>query len=205
METTAESQLSDEALVRWCQRSLPDDTRPFSLLVARYQRRVFAVAYRMLRDRQEAEDQTQEIFVKVYRNLKRLDNPATVTSWMYRIATNTCLDVINARERRPPTRSINPPEESGELEIADTQQSTPEVAAEQTEMRRCIERTLAGLEATERAIIVLRDIEGRAYDEIAESLRLGLSAVKMRIHRARSAFQQLIKRVCPDVWGGIRD
>jgi RNA polymerase sigma-70 factor, ECF subfamily len=201
MEITTESQLSDEALVRWCQRSLPDDPRPFTLLVARYKQRVFAVAYRMLRDRQEAEDQTQEIFMKVYRGLKKLDNPATVTSWIYRIATNTCLDVINAHGRRPQTRSINPPEESSELDLPDTKQTPPELAAEQAEMRRCIERTLAGLEPTERAMIVLRDVEGRAYDEIADTLRLRMSAVKMRIHRARSAFQQVLQRVCPDVWG----
>jgi RNA polymerase sigma-70 factor (ECF subfamily) len=85
---------------------------------------------------------------------------------------------------------------------ADQQTPTPEETAVLADTRRCIERTLAGLGPIERAMIVLRDVEDRSYQEIAEHLTLGLSAVKMRIHRARLAFAQLIESICPDTWRG---
>jgi RNA polymerase sigma-70 factor (ECF subfamily) len=77
---------------------------------------------------------------------------------------------------------------------------TPEEAALSRELRHCLETTLAQLDTYDRVTLVLREIEGRCYQEIAESLVVGLSATKMRIHRARLAFQRLLDRVCPDIW-----
>jgi RNA polymerase sigma factor (sigma-70 family) len=85
-------------------------------------------------------------------------------------------------------------------QYADLQSPTPEQTAVRHELRHCLERTLAELDTTGRAVITLRDIEDRPYQELAEMLGLGLSAVKMRIHRARLAFQQLLARICPDAW-----
>jgi RNA polymerase sigma-70 factor (ECF subfamily) len=192
-------QPTDEELARWCQRALPDDPRPFELLVARYQRRVFAVAYRLMGNQQEAEDQAQEAFVKIYRSITRLDDPALLTAWIYRIVTNTCLDALTARQRRPAGLPLTPPEDTLVKE-PQAPLPTPEEVALQHELRECLEQTLRELEPAERAMIVLRDVDGRAYQEIAETLRLGLSAVKMRIHRARLAFQSLLNRICPDAW-----
>jgi len=193
--------LAAEELVRRCQEARPDDLRAFELLVRQYQERVFATAYRLMGNRQDAEDMAQEVFLKVYRGISDLEDPATLTSWIYRITTNTCLDALIRQQRRPRTVSLTPPErEGGEAEeppYADLQTPTPEEAALRRELQRCLETALVQLDATTRAILVLRDVEGRAYQEIAESLALGLSAVKMRIHRARLAFQQMLERVCP--------
>jgi RNA polymerase sigma-70 factor (ECF subfamily) len=198
--------LSPEELVRRCQQSLPGDTRAFELLVTYFKERVFATAYRIMGNRQEAEDQAQEVFLKVYRNIKNLDEPATVTSWIYRITTNTCLDALEKQKRRPNQAPLTPRDEGRDEQpvYADERTPTPEEAVLRHELHRCLETTLAQLDARDRATLVLREIEGRSYQEIAECLAVGLSATKMRIHRARLAFQRLLDRVCPDVWGEER-
>lgn len=192
--------LAGEDLVRLCQRALPGDPRPFELLVARYKDRVYATAYRLMGNAQEAEDVAQEVFLKVYRGIKNLEEPATVTSWIYRITTTTSFDAIDKRQRRPATQSITPVGEDGEEELryADTATATPEEAALRAELRECLEATMNRLDSLGRAVLVLRDVEGRPYQEIAESLKVSLSAVKMRIHRARLAFQEAFEHLCPE-------
>ena len=120
--------LTLEELVRQCQRTLPHDTRAFEQIVTAFKERVFATAYRILGNQQEAEDQTQEIFLKVYRNIKQLEDPATFSTWLYRITTNTCYDAITRQQRRPMTTPLTPPDphESEELHYADTRTPTPE-------------------------------------------------------------------------------
>ena len=191
--------IAPEELVRMCQHTLPDDTRAFELLVSQYKDRVYATAYRLMGNPQDAEDQAQESFLKIYRGIRSLDEPATLTSWVYRITTNTCFDALNKRKRRPQTTPLAPPDDEGNEEprYADTRTLSPEEAAVLAEARACLERTLSQLDEIGRTVLVLRDIEDRPYQEIAEILKLGLSAVKMRIHRARLAFQQTLDKVCP--------
>jgi len=194
--------LDPEELVHWCQRTLPDDTRAFEVLIRQYQQRVFAITYRMMGNPQEAEDQAQEVFLKVYRGIRQLDDPATFPAWLTRIAVNTCLDALNKQKARPSTTPLSPAgsdEEQGTRSLI-APSGTPEDLALLGELRRCLEQTLTELDAVERAMIVLRDVEGRPYQEIADTLQLGLSTVKMRIHRARLAFQRVLERLCPDSW-----
>ncbi len=193
--------LASAELVQRCQRGLPEDSRAFELLVRQYKQLVFATAYRMMGNRDEAEDQAQEAFLKIYRGIKELNDPATLTGWIYRITINTCLDALRQQEHNRPRRTPAPNGEPDAPldELADTKQPTPEEAALRAEVQRCLEETLTRLDSTSRAILVLRDIQDRPYDEIATLLGLGLSAVKMRIHRTRLAFQELLNRVCPDI------
>ena len=189
-----------DELVRLCQRTLPSDTRAFELLVSMYKERVYATAYRLMGDRQDAEDQAQEVFLKVYRGIRQLEDPAMFTSWVYRITTNTCFDALSKRKRRPQTTSLTPSEDDDtrdEPRYADTRLPTPEQAVLRRELWACLEKTLRELDETGRAALILRDIEDRPYQEIADMLSVKLSAVKMRIHRARLAFQQLLEQVCP--------
>lgn len=190
---------SPEELVRWCQRTLPDDTRAFEVLVARYKERVFATAYRLMGNRQDAEDQAQEVFLKVFRSIKQLEEPATLTTWIYRITTNTCFDALNKQQRRPATTGFSTEDDENGTRYDDEQISTPEKIALSNELRQCMEKTFKQMDIFERGVIILRDLEERSYQEIAETLSLGLSAVKMRIHRARLAFQKLLNQVCPGI------
>ena len=197
--------LPPDELVRWCQRTLPDDTRAFEALVSQYKVRVFATTYRLLGDYHEAEDAAQEVFVRVYRGIKSLEEPATFSSWIYRIATNICFDLLAKRRRAPGAVSLTPDDrQDGELPYADDKAPSLEENMLTQELRRCLEDTLRALEPEGRAVLVLRDVEGRSYQEIAETLTVGLSAVKMRIHRARLAFQRLFDTICPGLRGADR-
>lgn len=190
--------MAPETLVRWCQQTLPDDSRAFEALVSQYKGRVYAIAYRMLGSPQDAEDVAQEAFLNIYRGIKRLEEPATLSAWITRITMNASLNALDRRRRRGQTQPLIPSDREEE-ELPDRKMPTPEEYAERSEIRRCIERTLAQMDPAARAAIILRDIEDRPYQEIAEMLSMGLSAIKMRIHRARQSFQKLLEKVCPGV------
>jgi RNA polymerase sigma-70 factor (ECF subfamily) len=190
-----------EDLVRGCQQAPPGDLHAFELLVRQYQQRVYATAFRLMGHPQDAEDVAQEVFLKIYRGIRQLEDPAMLTAWIYRITTNTCLDALTQQKRRPQTTPLAPSSADGDEapRYADTKMPTPEEATLRRELRACLQAALTQLDPAGRAILILRDVEGRSYQEIAESLTLGLSAVKMRIHRTRLAFQQLLDRICPGV------
>ena len=196
------STATPEELALWCQQTLPKETRAFEVLVSQYKRSVFSTAYRLMGNRQDAEDQAQEVFLKIFRGIKNLSEPATLSSWIHRITINTCLDALEKQRRRPAPKHSSPHESEEEEEpvYADTHTLTPSQQMEQTELRRCLERAISLLEIDGRGALVLRDVEGLSYEEVAEALKIGLSAVKMRIHRARLAARKLLEQVCPGVW-----
>jgi RNA polymerase sigma-70 factor (ECF subfamily) len=156
--------------------------------------------------REDAEDQAQEVFIKVYRGIQDLDDPATVTAWIYRLTVNTCFDALRKRGRSPDTTAATPPsaDRDEELQYADPTVAAPEEIALRRELRDCLQDVLQRLDPVERAVLVLRDVEDRPYQEIAETLAVGLGATKMRIHRARLAFQQLFERLCAELWRPLR-
>jgi RNA polymerase sigma-70 factor (ECF subfamily) len=192
--------LSDNELVQRCQETLPDDTRAFEALVERHSDQVYAIAYRMLGDAQEAEDQSQEVFVKVYRSLHRFRGDSAFSTWLYRITVNTCLDLLGKRKRRlqqidadiAETEEINIPRSGQQGEFS------PEQVLLQHELGECIRDALMALRDKERTILTLRDVEELEYQTIADVLDIGMSAVKMRIHRARLAFRQVFARICKE-------
>ena len=193
-----------EELARWCQQTLPHDQRAFEQLVAQYAGYVFTLTYRLMGNQQDAEDLGQEVFLKVHHTIKDLDEPASLSAWINRITINTCLEALRHQRRRPktvPLRSASQSERDDEsLAYADTRNPTPEAAALSRELQECLQTTLAQLDPDGRTILILCDVQGHSYQEIAEMLTLGLSAVKMRIHRTRLAFQDLFHRICPDLW-----
>ena len=200
--------MSSEELVEWCRRTLPEDTRAFEYLVAQYRGRVYSTTYRIMRNQQEAEDQAQEVFLKIYKSVRNINEPATLPAWITRIAINTCMDALARQQRRPQTTSLTPVYEDGsseeEIRYVDTRIPTPEEAVIRSEVRHCLERALSKLDMAARTALMLRDIDDHSYQEIAETLSLGLSAVKMRIHRARLSFQDALDKICPDVAQSVR-
>jgi RNA polymerase sigma-70 factor (ECF subfamily) len=194
--------LSPEELVRRCRHAAPGDLQAFELLVRLYKERVFATAYRLMGNRQDAEDIAQEVFLKIHRGIRDLDEPVTLTAWIYRITSNTCLDALTKQQRRPRTRPLAAPDQDDAApRYADPRTLTPEEAALRRELYECLHAALTQLDPAGRAAVILRDVEGRSYQEVAAVLAVGLSAVKMRIHRARLALQGLLERLCPDVVG----
>ena len=198
--------LPPETLARLCQQTLPEDTRAFQALVRQLKGRVYATAYRLMGSREDAEDQAQEVFIKVHRGIRDLDDPATVTAWIYRLTVNTCLDALRKQGRSANATAAAPlsADEDEELQVADPSVVTPEESALRRELHDCLEGVLQRLDPVERGALVLRDVEDRPYQEIAETMAIGLGATKMRIHRARLAFQQLFESLCAELWQPVR-
>lgn len=191
---------SPEQLVRRVQQTLPGDHSAFEQLVTQYKQLVFATALRLMGNREDADEVTQDVFLKVHDEIKRLEEPATFNSWVSRITINTCLTALR-RQRRLRTDSLEQAVQNLDRDFAVTSLTLlPESAALAHELRACIEQALAKLGEGERVILMLRDVEDCSYQEISDQLRISLSAVKMRIHRTRLLFRSVFERVCPDLW-----
>lgn len=150
------------------------DLDAFETLVRRYQTPVYRVALRMLASEADAQDVTQDTFVRAWQALGRFRGDSAVGTWLYRIVMRRSLDVLSARR---PTGKLD--------ERQPAHRGDPAVATEQRHRFAAVTRELAALPADQRAALVLREFEGLTYDRIAEVLDTTLPAVKGRIHRAR--------------------
>ena len=193
---------TDEELVARCKVELPRNTHSYEQLVQRHVNRVYTIVYRVVNNKEEAEDITQEVFVKVFNGLKKFDQKSTFSTWVYRIATNSALDAFDRMKKHSKNTSLvgnHAPDGEDAVDALTLQPSPgpgPEENAVQTELRECIHRVLKSLELDHRRVLLLRDFEDLIYDEIAEVLQAKLSAIKMRIHRARLAFQEIFNQFC---------
>ncbi len=180
------------------------DERAFAEMVGLYQSRVFAVVYRMLGDRAEAEDVAQEVFVTVFKSVDRFRGEAAFSTWLFRIATNHARNRIkyHSRRHRKKQESID---ESYEVEFTRTlsdRQARPDAVAEAMQTEVAIQEALRALDDSHREVIVLRDLERLPYHEIAAVLNVAEGTVKSRLFRARAALrQELIKRCGDDIIG----
>ena len=160
---------------------LAGDADAFEPLVKEHEKKIYNLALRMTGDPDDAYDVAQDAFVKAYTSLKDFRGESAFGSWLYRLASNVCLDFLR-REKRRGTVSLTVEDE--ELDIADLRFS-PEDEIERLELRDEINTALMRLPATARQMIVMRDVSGLSYAEITEALGLELGTVKSRIARAR--------------------
>ena len=199
--------MTDEELVQRCKVELPHTTRSYEELVARHAQSVYSLAFRVVGDRQEAEDISQEVFLKVYHGLPKFDQRALFSTWLYRIATNSALDALDKERRRRhhmmrvdmrPGVQDETKENDALVSIA-SPGANPEELTLRSELRTCINRVLRQLDREQARVLLLRDFENLSYDEIAKMVQAGLGAVKMRIHRARLAFRDLFNQFCGNI------
>jgi RNA polymerase sigma-70 factor (ECF subfamily) len=146
----------------------------FEELVRRHRLGTYRVALRMLGDASDAEDATQDAFVQAWRNLAGFRADAAFSTWMYRIVTNRCLNMLRARRRTEPLP-----------ETQEAPASRPDRIAEARWQVQDLQRAIGRLTPEQRAPLVLRELEGCSYQQIAEALELSIPAVKSRLHRAR--------------------
>ena len=173
----------DRSLVR---RAQAGDKEAFELLVRRHQHRVFAVAGGILRRREDVEDVAQQVFVKAYFSLKRFDQRAAFSTWLYKITVNECWDLLRKKKVRPLLYESDLSEEQAQqFGAAEKQQSSLPDASEQLEAQQQVELLLEGLDARDRMMLILKEVEGFAIEEIAEILDLNANTVKVRLFRAR--------------------
>lgn len=170
------------------------DIQSFNTLVRLYEGRVYNLCYRMLGDGESAADATQDAFLSAYRNIRSFRG-GSFRSWLLRIATNTCYDVLRARKRRPTVSlDIDADEENDQspLQIADAAE-TPDDTALRRELAGEIQRNLAQLPEEQRIVLILSDIEGLAYEEIAHITGANLGTVKSRLSRGRARLRELLR------------
>ena len=166
-------------------------------LIRRYERPLFSLLYRMVRDRELAEDLAQETFVKALNAIESYRPEFKFSSWIFKIANNAAIDHLRRRELDTLSLDGSPHAETPEaveataLQIGDRQES-PLDAVEARELGGQIEQAIAQLRPEYRSCILLRHVEGRAYEEIAEILNLPLGTVKTYIHRARNELRQAL-------------
>lgn len=155
------------------------DAQAFTTLVETYQRPVFNLCYRMLGDAQDAEDAAQETFLRAYKSLRSYDRSRSFSTWLLSIAAHYCIDQI--RKRRYPVVSVE------DLPVPDLPDPTPGVENNlgRKEEQERVRQLLSALDSTDRAAVVMYYWYDFSYDEIGQALKLTLSAVKSRLHRAR--------------------
>lgn len=178
--------LTREEESRIVQKVLKGDVNAFETLVLAYEKSVYNIALRMTGNSEDASDMTQEAFIKAYNSLQSFRGDSKFSVWIYRIATNVCLDFLRSRSRKP-TVSLSVEDKDGdevELDVADESQS-PEQLLDRQMTRESVRRGLETLTPEYRQILLLREIQGLSYDEISQCLGLEVGTVKSRIFRAR--------------------
>lgn len=171
------------------------DIEAFEEMLTMYQKLIYNICYRMFNNKEDAEDLTQDVFVKVYNKINSFNEKTSFKSWICTIATNTCIDELRKRKNKT-TVSIdkNIETDDGELKIdVVSNEKTPEEAVVKNEEAHMLENALLELNIEDREIIVLRDIQGLSYDEISEIKNIKLGTVKSKLARARLKLQKILK------------
>ena len=169
-------------------------------MIGRYERPVFSLIYRLVRDREKSEDLSQETFIKVLNAIDRYDPSYKFSSWIFKIAHNTALDHL--RKKEPETLSLDGSPhaetqseiEASQVSVASATQS-PEEYTEHKELSGVLEVAIGKLRPEYRTAIVLCHMEGRPYEEIAEIMDVPLGTVKTYIHRARHELRRLLEHL----------
>lgn len=169
------------------------DLPSFNALVVRHERPVYAVCFRMLRDQMAAEDATQDCFLKAWSSIGSFRG-GLFRPWLLRIAANRCYDVIRAKGRRPvDSLDAMPFEIEPEWSSQSRGDEHPEEHAVRRELSRHLEQALAALPDDQRLAVILSDIEGRSYEEIAEIMGAAVGTVKSRLSRARAKLHESLR------------
>ncbi len=182
--------MDEHALIRAAQKG---DVAAFNQLVRAYQAQVYRTAYRVLGERPAAEDATQEAFVSAFKHLRAFRG-GSFKAWLLRIVTNACYDQLRARQRRP-TASLDAMRLNPDNPAPGVERTAPELPqefAERQELGAVIQRGLATLVPDQRVTLVLVDIEGLSYDEVAAATGTNIGTVKSRLSRARAALRDFL-------------
>ncbi len=177
------------------QASLDGDSTAFDELVRRYDQRLLNFVYRTIGDRERGEDLVQETFVRVYRHLHRFDQSKKFSTWIYTIASNLAKNELRNRSRNPlvlfQTLKKNWDADHRPLEWEDTQYK-PDDLFRKRHLRAQVEKAVSQLPEHHRVVFVLREMEGKTYEEIADITNCNLGTVKSRLNRARNNFASII-------------
>jgi RNA polymerase sigma-70 factor (ECF subfamily) len=182
----------ERQLVRRAQKG---DKESFEVLVQRHQHRVFAVARGILKRQEDVEDIAQQVFVKAYFSLKRFDQRAAFSTWLYKITVNECWDLLRKRKARPLVYEADFSEDqSRQFSATEQKAENGPDTSERMAMRQRLDNMLAQLDDRDRAMLILKEVEGFSVEEIADSLGLNANTVKVRLFRARRRIVEYARR-----------
>jgi RNA polymerase sigma-70 factor (ECF subfamily) len=177
------------------------DEAAFNELIRLYQGRIFRLVFRMLGDRSEAEDLAQEVFITVFKSIDGFRGDSKLSTWLYRVATNHCKNRIKYLDRRArgKKKEFDEIAEHGAIESASMDPTThiarPDQMLEAMQKERILQLAIAALDDEHRELIVFRDIEHMTYEQIQEITGLPEGTVKSRLHRARHALREHVRRL----------
>lgn len=181
--------------LRLVEETLEGNQLSFQLLVERYQDRLFSIARHYTRNPVEVEDIVQEALLKAYRKLGSFQRQSSFSTWLYRVVVNTALDFLK-RCGRSPVKAVEDPEVVPES--SPPRVTAPDARMEQEEVARVTQEVLLELPEIFRTVIVLREFEGLAYQEIADVLGISIGTVESRLFRARARFKEALLRSHPE-------
>src|SRR5277367_5041796 len=188
----AQGVVDDRELVR---RAQGEDQEAFEELLRRHQHRVFAVAGGILRRREDVEDIAQQVFVKAYFSLKRFDQRAAFSTWSYKITVNECWDLLRKKKVRPLVYESDLSEEQARQVIAAEGKNSPAPdVSDKLVAREQVEKLLECLDERDRMMLILKEVEGFAVEEIAEILDINANTVKVRLFRARRRIVNKVRK-----------
>lgn len=186
--------MTDELELQTIEKVRRGDADAFGYLVEKHQKLVYNLALKMLGSPEDAEDAAQEAFIKAFRSIESFRGESKFSVWLYKLTNNVCLDML--RKKRDATVSLSVEDENGEdseIEISD-ERFSPDEVYEKKEMREALHKALVELDEDFRSVLVLREVNGLSYDEIAEALSLDPGTVKSRIFRARKKLCTILTR-----------
>jgi len=183
------------------QETLAGNQTSFQLLVERYQDRLFALVRHYTKDPALVEDIVQETFLKAFKRLDGFQHESSFYTWIYRIAVNTVLDVLKRRGRSPVT-SVEDPEVAGAPNAPDTRVMAPDARLQREEIARITRECLAEIPEIFRTVLVLREFEDMAYQDIADLLGISIGTVESRLFRARARFKEKLLQRHPEFGEG---
>ncbi|MCI8651491.1 MAG: sigma-70 family RNA polymerase sigma factor [Oscillospiraceae bacterium] len=170
------------------------DQNAFAQLVEAHQGKVYSLSYRMTGNPDDAADLTQEAFLNAWRGLASFHGQSSFSTWLHRLTSNVCIDFLRREKRRTAlSMTVEEDEEGRQAEVPDHRFS-PEQELERRELRRTVQQGLAALSPEHRRVLVLRELEGLSYQEIAQCLELEEGTVKSRIARARIALKEYLQK-----------
>ena len=181
--------MEEKQLIR---QAAQGDRDAFARLLERYQKQVYHQALRMVGSPEDAADMTQEAFFKVWQGLPGFQGDSSLSTWLYRLTNNVCIDFLRREKKRRGELSLDA-DDSAALPLAASAPS-PQLSLERKELRQAIEAGLAQLSDEHRQVLVLREISGLSYDEIAGLLELSPGTVKSRIARARLSLAKFLRK-----------
>lgn len=179
--------MTEQEMISSCKKG---DRSAFDFLMEKYQKQVFNIAYGMLSDYEDASDATQEVFFRVFKSISLFKGESSFTTWIYRICSNVCNDILRKRQKRGFSVSIDSDEENDSIVQIVSDEPTPEERVEINERQRAVWAAINELPSKYKEIIVYSDMQQLSYDEIAEILKCPKGTVRSRLNRARNALRK---------------